>query len=410
MFNLKDTIRKSMKNKIAQVEFVVLMALLMSLAALAIDAMLPALPIIGKELQVVQVNGTQNVIIYLFLGLSIGQLFYGPLSDTYGRKPIVYIGISIFLVGCLFSIYAESFWVMLLGRFLQGLGISSPRVITMAIIRDRFEGNTMAKIMSLIMMVFVIVPALAPSIGQGILFIAKWQTIFWFFIALSSIAFFWFAFRQPETLAIERRKEFNYAQFKYATHRIFTTPQSIGYTTASGLIFGAFIGYLVSSQQIFQDIFKLGDDFPFYFGTLAISIGTAAFLNSRLVEKIGMIKLTYLATQGVMFLAFLFFLYLLTNQGHAPFWLFMSYMIFTFGCIGFLFGNYNSLAMQPLGDIAGSATAVISTVQNILSIGIGTFIAHSFAGNLYPLAIGFLGLSILSFLLIIKVQKHILVR
>jgi len=384
------------RSKILQFEFVALMAMLMSLAALAIDAMLPALPIIGKELQVLTANGTQQVIIFLFLGLSLGQLFYGPLSDTFGRKPFIYVGISIFIIGCLVSIYAQSFSMMLFGRFLQGLGISSPRVITMAIVRDQYVGNKMAKIMSLIMVVFVLVPALAPSLGQAILLVSKWRTIFWFFIFLSSTAMIWFAMRQKETLSISQRKSFSFSHFKYATKRIFTTPVAIGYTVASGLVFGAFIGYLVSSQQIFQDIYKLKDEFPFYFGVLAISIGCASFLNSKLVEKYGMIKLTYLATIGVVINALIFLIIIANNKGVAPFPIFMIYMILSFGCIGFLFGNFNSLAMEPLGDIAGSATAVISTVQNIISLSLGSLIAHSFQNTLYPLSIGFLSLSLAS--------------
>lgn len=386
-------------------EFVTLMAVLMSLAALAIDAMLPALPVIGAELNVLESNETQKVILFIFIGLSVGQLFYGPLSDTLGRKPLIYAGILIFIAGCLLSIYAPSFELMLLGRFFQGLGVASTRVISLAIVRDQYSGNQMAKIMSLITVVFVIVPALAPTIGQGILYIADWRAIFWSFILLSGTALIWFKFRQAETLAIENRKPFNFAQFKYATGRIFTTKVAIGYTCASGLVFGAFIGYLVSSQQIFYDVFKMKDEFPFYFGVLACSIGLASFLNSRFVEKYGMKKITLIATAGVFLLSLLFLSFLAFNDGLAPFPLFMIYMMFKFGCIGFLFGNYNSLAMEPLGDIAGSATAVISTVQNILSIGLGSLIAGAFAGNLYPLIIGFSCLGLLSLLMVLWIQR-----
>lgn len=411
MLKLKDTIAAmnidtTRPAKQGLFEFVTLMALLMSLAALAIDAMLPALPVIGAELNVLESNETQKVILFIFIGLSVGQLFYGPLSDTLGRKPLIYTGIIIFIMGCLLSIFAPNFNLMLLGRFFQGLGVASTRVISLAIVRDQYSGNQMAKIMSLITVVFVIVPALAPTIGQGILYIAEWRAIFWFFIFLSSFAFLWFKFRQLETLAPKDRKPFNVSQFKYATKRIFTTKVAIGYTVASGLVFGAFIGYLVSSQQIFYDIFSLKDEFPFYFGVLACSIGLASFLNSRLVEKYGMKKITRLATMGVFFLSLAFLTFISLNEGVAPFPLFMIYMMFKFGCIGFLFGNYNSLAMEPLGDIAGSATAVISTVQNILSIGLGSLIAGGFSGTLYPLIIGFSALGFLSFMLVLWIQKE----
>ena len=264
------------------------MALMISLVALSIDAMLPALPDIGRDLGVEKENDTQLVITALFLGLAAGQMLYGPLSDSTGRKPAIFAGVVLFIAGCLLSVFATSFTVMLLGRVLQGFGAAAPRIVTIALVRDQYEGRTMARIMSLVMAAFILVPALAPGVGQVILMVANWRAIFGVLLALAVIALVWFGIRQPETLAHDRRMPFSPGRIALAVRETCVSRVAFGYTIASGLIFGAFVGYLNSAQQIFQKQYALGAQFPLYFAVLALSIGGASYVNARLVMRLGM--------------------------------------------------------------------------------------------------------------------------
>jgi len=253
-------------------EFVCLMAALMSLVALAIDAMLPALGQIGKSFGVQNQNDVQLVISSVFFGMALGLMVYGPLSDSYGRKNAIYLGLSIFLVGNLISIFSPNLTMMLLGRVFQGFGAASCRVVTTAMIRDKFSGREMGKIMSFIMMIFILIPALAPSLGQAILLFSGWRVIFAMFIFLGFLCGLWLYLRQPETLPKEKRLKFSFSTILAGCLETIRNPIAMGYTIASSFIFGGLIAYLSSSQQIFQIQYNLGKLFSFYFGGLALSI------------------------------------------------------------------------------------------------------------------------------------------
>jgi len=270
------------------VEFVILVSMMMSLTALSIDAMLPALPQIGSDLNVQSVNERQLVVSTIFLGLAIGQLFFGPLSDKTGRKPAIYGGYAIYIAGSLLCLFAINFPMMLFGRLLQGVGVSAPRAVTLALVRDQYGGREMAQVMSFIMTVFILVPMIAPSMGQAILLFAGWRTIFGSFVLLAFITLAWFAVRMPETLAPENRASFSLQRIIRTTIEILKIRTSLGYTVSAGLISGAFIGYLNSSQQIFQEQYALGERFPLYFAVISLSMGLASFLNARLVMRFGM--------------------------------------------------------------------------------------------------------------------------
>lgn len=247
-------------------EMVVLMAMLMSLVAMSIDAMLPALAQIGNTLGVLHANDTQLVISALFLGLAIGQLLYGPISDTTGRKIAIYVGLILFIVGCFISAQSWNFTMMLIGRFLQGLGASGSRIVTVAMIRDQYDGRAMARIMSAVMTIFILVPAAAPIMGQAILTVASWRMIFVVFIVMTAVAFIWLWLRQPETLPTEKRRVFSPRILRNGLLETLRNRITLGYTISAGMIFGAFTGYLISAQQIFQDLYGLGAEFPYYFG------------------------------------------------------------------------------------------------------------------------------------------------
>ena len=365
------------------------MALLISLVALSIDAMLPALPEIGRDLGVQRSNDNQLIISVLFLGLAAGQMIYGPLSDSTGRKPAIYLGLVLFIAGCLLSIFATSFSAMLAGRFLQGIGAGGPRIVIVALVRDCYEGRAMARIMSFVMAVFILVPALAPALGQAILLVAHWRAIFVSFLVLAVTGFAWFALRQPETLTPDRRKPFSPRGIGLAVVETCTNRIAFGYTIAAGLIFGAFIGYLASAQQIFQELYGLGRLFPLYFAVLALSIGSASYVNARLVMRLGMRFLSDRALLVLCGLSVAFFVATAVLSGQPPLWALMAYLMIAFFCIGILFGNFNSLAMQSVGHIAGVAAAVVGSLTTFISLALGTAIGQGYNGTVLPLVGGF---------------------
>lgn len=380
-----------------RVEFVLLLALTISLVALAIDSMLPALPEIAADLGVTNPNDRQMIITVLFAGFGIAQIFYGPLSDSVGRKPVIYVGFGIFLIGSVLAVLSQDFTTMLVGRFLQGFGAASPRTVAIAMVRDRYEGRAMARIMSLVMSVFILVPVLAPSIGQGIILVSNWRGIFVMLLVLGVITSVWFALRQEETLPIERRRPLSLIRILRAIIETLRTRVALGYMTATGLVFGAFIGYLTSAQQIFQEMYGMGKLFPVCFGALAATLGLASLVNAKLVMRYGMHKLSQRAlwTHTVLSIIFavvaVFFF-----AGQPPFALFMAYMMAAFFLIGLLFGNFSALSMAPLGHIAGVGSAVIGALTTFISAGTGAIIGHAYQGTILPLCIGFAVLGMLS--------------
>lgn len=388
-----------------QNEFVALMALLMSFVALSIDAMLPALGQIGASLHITDTNDTQLVITSIFVGMSVGLLIYGPLSDAIGRKRAIFIGLSIYLAGCGLSYFSQSFEVMLMGRVLQGLGAASARVVTLALIRDRFEGDEMGRVMSLIVLVFIMVPALAPLVGQGILLIGDWRDIFAFMMLLGVLGMTWFAVRLRETLDPNLRRGFSMRNIGAGMWETLRHPKARWLTFASGLIFGAFIGYLASARQILEIQYTLGDNFPYAFGGLALCIGMASYVNSRCVQRMGMLRVCTLALKGLSGLAICFIGVTMLFEGHPPFALLMLYLGSTFFCVGLLYGNLNALAVQPLGHIAGVASSVIAALQTLVSVILGGIVGVSYNGTVLPLVTGFLIFGVGALLLTLRVSR-----
>ncbi|HEX6112706.1 MAG TPA: multidrug effflux MFS transporter [Geminicoccaceae bacterium] len=370
-------------------EFVALVALMTSMVALSIDAMLPALTTIGAELGARQANDAQLILSALFLGLALAQMIYGPLSDSVGRKPAIYLGFALFIAGCLLSAVATSFNAMLVGRFLQGIGAAGPRIVTIAIVRDQYEGRAMARIMSSVMAVFILVPALAPGLGQIILLVASWRAIFGMFLGVAVIAVVWFALRQPESLLPARRASFSLRRIAGAVREVCAHRVALAYTIAAGLIFGALVGYLTSAAQIFQGQYGLGERFPLYFAVLALAIGLASYVNSRLVMRYGMTLLSGAAVTGLAALSLGFFGIALAAAGDPPLWSLMAYLVPAFFCLGILFGNFNALAMEPLGHVAGVAASVIGSLTTFISLLLGTLIGRSYDGTVLPLVGGF---------------------
>ncbi len=379
-------IRSQKAGTLRTAEFVPLIALLMSLVALSVDAMLPALTVIGTDLGVQNSNDTQFIISALFIGLGVGQLFFGPLSDRVGRKPAIFAGLVIFMIGSLVSFFASTFEMMIAGRVLQGVGASGPRIVTTAIIRDQYSGRSMARIMSFIMAVFILVPAVAPLLGQGILWLGGWRSIYGTFFVIALVAFVWFGLRQPETLLPQRRRPLSPHAIGEATSSILHIRSTIGYTLAMGMVFAPFVGYLSSAQQIFQQAYDTGAYFPLYFGALALAIGLGSLANDRLLTHYGMHQIAIFSA-GILTVASTFAtLAFVVFSGLPPLWIFMAYLSIVSISMGAIFGNLNALAMEPLGQFAGIGAALVASIATFISVSFGSIIGQAFDGTVYYLA------------------------
>ena len=387
-------------------EFIFLMAMMMSLTAFSIDAMMPALPQIGAELGVLNANDNQLIISVIFLGIAIGQFFYGPISDIVGRKKPLYVGLFIFIVGTLISMYAQNMELMLWGRWIQGLGLASPRTVSMAIIRDRFEGDEMAKVISFIMIVFIIVPAIAPGVGQLILYFFSWKAIFMIFLIMAFIILVWFTLRINETLSSAARKSFSLKKIASDAKAVLSHPIALAYMITAGFVSSPFIAFLNSAQQILQEQYALKDYFPLVFALIALTVGSASFVNGRLVQRHGMQKMVKTAILCQLGWSAIFFIIFFLFMNHIPLLWMLTYFLPTFFFTGILFGNMNSLALQPLGHIAGMGAALVGAISTMISVFFGTLISQQYQGTIHPLVIGFLIFALLSTILIFRTEAN----
>lgn len=389
-----------------RLEFLLLMAAMMCLMALFVDAMLPALRQIGEEFDAIEGNYYQWVITSLMVGMGVGQLFYGPFSDAFGRKPAVYLGFVLLLIGTLISIFAPSFEWMLAGRVLQGLGAAGPRVMMVAIIRDRYAGPEMARIMSLVMTIFIFSPVVAPLLGQLVLLFAGWKAVFVMLLLISLATVIWFGFRQEETLAPENVREFSLKPILRGTKEVLAHPEALVYTLAGGLIHGALIGFLTSIQAILQGIYDTGAMMPVYFGMMAIGVAVSSFINSKLVYRYSLRTLVMIVFVFLTLTTSLEAGVLALFDLHPPLWAFIIMMSVTTFCFGLLFGNLNSLAMEPFGRLAGLASGTIGALNMIIGVLAGSVIGMSFNGTLIPMLTGFAVCSLVSLLLIRFATAH----
>lgn len=385
-------------------EFTIFVATLMAIVALSIDALLPALGFITQELGIVNANQTQLVISMLFLGMALGQLICGPLSDALGRKPVLYCGLAVYVFGAIVSFYSTDINSLLAGRFIQGLGCAGPYVSAVSLVRDKFAGRGMAKIMSLVMMIFVLVPALAPALGQAILIVSSWRGIFIMYLFYALLILAWIYSRLDETLPKEARIPFTKDGFIAGFKEVLTNRVTASVTLAMGFTFGSFIGYLNSSQQIFQVQFGTGKMFSLYFGSLALALGAASMLNSRFVERLGMYHIASRAYLAIVSASLVFAVVQFSVD--IQLWMFMTYMLILFFSMGMVFGNLNAMAMEPMGHVAGIAAAVIGSVSSMMSIIIGTTIGQLYNGSVMPLTCGFLLMSSLALTLLHYSQRQ----
>jgi MFS transporter, DHA1 family, multidrug resistance protein len=380
------------------------MAALMSVTALSIDALLPALDIIGTAIKTVTSADNQLLVTMIFLGLGVGPLLFGPLSDSIGRKPSVYMGFALFVGSSFICIYAESLEIMVLGRILQGVGLSAPRTICIAIIRDLYDGDYMARIMSFVTVVFLLIPIIAPAMGQFVLNHYNWQGIFYVQIGISLLVALWFWWRQKETLPVEKRIPFSAHRIYNGFKETIKYRTTMGYTLISGFVVGSFLVYLSASQEIFQNQYGLETEFPYIFAGLAISIGIAIFLNGTFVVRFGMKKMVTTSLLGFFAVSVLYIL-IFYNVALPNIYILLGFFAIQFFCIGFLFGNLRALAMQPVGHIAGIAAAITGLISTLMAVPISTFIGRFVVQGTLPLFIGFSVCSAISLLILWYVQN-----
>jgi DHA1 family bicyclomycin/chloramphenicol resistance-like MFS transporter len=384
--------------------FIAMMASMMASVAVSIDAMLPALQTIGADLGVTDPNKVQYIIVLIFAGMAAGQLICGPLSDVVGRKKILYGGLVLYALGSVVCMAARSLEVVLFGRLLQGLGVSGPYVCSVAIIRDKYSGAAMARIMSLVMMIFVLVPSLAPALGQAILLVFSWRYIFALYLVIAVGMGIWVYLGLEETLPPEKRLRLSLTDMKAGFREVLSHRITCSYMVCMGLAFGGFMGYLNSSRQIFQDLFGTGTMFSAYFGGLALVFGFSSLVNARVVAAVGMRRLCRLAVAAVAVSSALFMIY--CHLFGTGLWPFIAYAAVLYFAMGLMFGNLNALAMEPMGHIAGIASAVIGATSSLISLSLGTAIGQAYDGTLMPVTAGFLGLNIVSWLLLRHAQHE----
>ncbi len=389
-------------------EFIALMAMMSAMVAFSIDAMLPALPAIAAELTPTAPNRAQLVVGAFLLALGLGTLVIGPLSDRFGRRPVLTGGLAVYLLGAAAAANSQSLTGLLAARILQGLGCAAPRVIAMAIARDLYAGRKMARIMSFISIVFALVPALAPSVGALITAAYGWRAIYLAFMLFTLAVGGWFLLRQPETLPPEARRPFRPARLWLALREIFahaTTRLSIAVMAlASGMLFAT----LTSVQPIFDVAYGQAARFPLYFGAIAIFATSAGFINARLVERLGMRRMvrSILAVQ-VGLSAGMIAVTLWLPVGPLSFGLFVVWTFSLFFQAGMTMGNLNALALEAMGHIAGLASSVVSAVATIGALLVAVPLGLAFDGTPRPLAMGVLGMAALGFWLTGRIKRPV---
>jgi MFS transporter, DHA1 family, multidrug resistance protein len=392
-------------------EFVALISVTMGLMSLSIDNLLPAFGAIQAYFAMPPGNEMQFIISAYMISFAIMQLFYGPLSDIIGRRPALMIGLGVYSVGAAMAIFASSFGLLLVARAIQGMGAAAIRVLVVAIVRDRYEGREMARVMSLIIMVFIIVPIFAPAIGSLFLWLGGWRLIFISMLALAAVVVVWLTLRLPETLHPEYRFPFSIRRILDGAVQTVMTRAALGYASAMGLTMGILFGYLNSCQQIFQtEVYGLGPLFPIAFGAIACVLGVASFTNAQLVRRLGMRRLSHFGLCGFILVAALLLALALLFAGRPPLYLFGPGLAAGLFLMSLMMVNFNAMAMEPLGAIAGTASSVIGVYTSLSGALIGLAVGQAFDGTVIPLTAAFVLLGLLCLLVVLWTERGRLFR
>lgn len=386
------------RRSIGRIEFIALMALLMSIAALSVDLMLPAMGDIRDEFGLEpDSTAVAGLVTAFILGMAVSQIVYGILADRFGRKPLIYAGLAIFLIGATASVLAPSFGFLLVARFVWGLGAAGPRVLTLSIVRDTHEGSEMAKLMSFILAVFVLVPAIAPSIGAVLTDWISWRGAFGFAVVVALIVGIW-SLRLPETLRPENRREIGFRNVVESARIVVTNRVTAMVTLGLSALFGAFLSYIASSELIFTEVFDSGDIFPVIFGAVALVMGVGMLTNSWLVGRFGLTALINVMVVGYVIAATLMAILAVSTNGRPGLWPFVFGLAMLVLFQSLLIPNLNTVAMIPMGSVAGMASAIIGTVSTGLAALIGAYIDRLFDGTVTPLSVAFAIAAWLTFL------------
>jgi DHA1 family bicyclomycin/chloramphenicol resistance-like MFS transporter len=384
-------------------EFVIVIASIMALNPLAMDMMLPALPDIGSALHIDVANRLQAVLSTFLIGFGLGQLVTGPLSDSLGRRPVLLGGMAVYCAASVLAIMAPSFETLLLARLMQGLGTSATRVIATSIVRDCYAGRRMARVMSLAMMVFIAVPVIAPSFGQAVMLLTEWRGVFVVLLVYGTLALIWSALRMPETLPLSERKPLAIRDVLSAFRQTVTNRQTLGYAIAAGGVQGSLFAFVFSSQQVFTQIYKLGQYFPLAFAAVAIGVAIAGFLNARYVGRVGMRVISHGALAGFVVVAAI--MVVAAEIQTLPLALFVALAACMMFAFGLMIANFTALAMEPQGHIAGTASSLYGSITTLLGIGIGSVIGQNYDGTLLPFATGFFLCTLGAFVVVFVAEK-----
>lgn len=369
-------------------EFVVLVAAIMALNPLAMDMMLPALPEIGAAFKVENHNHLQTVLSTFLVGFGVGQFVIGPLSDRFGRRPVLIGGMVLYGIASMLTLIAPSFETLLLARALQGLSTAATRVIATSVVRDCYVGRRMASVMSLAQMIFIAVPVLAPSLGQAVMLAShEWHSVFVVLLLFGVVILGWTALRLPETLDEGKRKSLALRDVLGYFRETLTSRQTLGYALAAGSLMSTMFAYVFSAQQVFTEVYRLGTMFPLAFAAIALGVAVAGFVNARIVGRLGMRVISHAALFG--FMAASFVMMLAAHFGVLGLPLYMLLATITMFTFGLMISNFTALAMEPLGHIAGTASSLFGSITTLIGIVIGSTIGQAYNGTMVPLATGF---------------------
>lgn len=396
-----------MPERLPRTEFIALMAMLFATIAFSIDFMLPALPEIAADLTPEAPNRAQLILTSFVLGMGVGTLFTGPLSDAFGRRPVIIGGALLYILASLVAWGSASLELMLAARVAQGLGAAGPRVVCLAIIRDLYEGRRMAQMMSFIMLIFALVPALAPAMGAGIIALFDWRMIFGAFVLFSTISTIWLALRQAETHPSERRRPFRITTLWSGVAEVTTNRQALTIIVILSLTFGMLFGVLSSIQPIFDQTFGRGAQFHLWFALIAVVAAMGNILNARIVMAMGMRRVALLTYMTQIGISGVFVLVTALGMPHDlfAFGLFVFWACGVFTMLGLTIGNLNALAMEPLGHIAGMAASIIGAISTVSALVIAIPVGLAFDGTPLPIALGVLACSILACLLTLSLGE-----
>lgn len=371
-------------------ELIVLLAVLMSMVALAVDIMLPAFADIRGEFGLAP-DSTEaaGIITAFFIGLAVTQLVFGLAADRFGRRPMLYAGLAIYVVGTVISMLAPSLGWLLVGRFIWGAGAASPRVLTLSILRDVYSGERMARAMSFVMAIFILIPVVAPSLGAVLTDWISWRGAVGFTLVVATALGLWIL-RLPETLHSENQIRLTVPDIATAAKTVVTNRSTMAYTLMYTVLFGVFASYLASSELILADVFDLGDEFPVIFGALSLVMGVAVFVNGSLVGRVGLFRLINIVLLAYIVLAGAMTALAVVSGGSPPFWSFALVLSAVLAAHALLIPNLNTAAMIPMAPVAGTASAIIGTIGTAVGAVIGAFIDRIFDGTVTPLSVSFL--------------------